>query len=141
MAIYLKESADGSLNLLDVTVIGYSPKFQQQFPSIALSRIIKDRNPEIVIFMGRPNCEHPEGEALCKHIDCIDSIFNGRRSTIGICELVKICLQARRKMSVQNVKRYLSEILKNSNRCSYFATNDSCLSRGYSGGIQDFKCS
>lgn len=89
MAIYLKESADGGLNLLDVTVIGYSPKFQQQLPSIALSRIIKDRNPELVIFMGGPNCEHPEGEALSKHIDCIDSIFNGRRSTIGICELVK----------------------------------------------------
>lgn len=213
------------LNLSDVVAIGFSSKFQQQIPSIALSRIIKERNPETVIFMGGPNCEHPAGEALSKHIDCIDYIFNGRRCTIGICELVKNLLAGtpenieripgvfslrgykdgsnvnfcsanmvnklgieddindviypdynayldskdeyfsqhlqpvlffetsrgcswgeknkcnfcgidgynskHRKMSIQNAKRYLSEVLKYSDRCRYFVATDSCLPREY----------
>lgn len=58
-------------------IIGFTSSVQQQVASLAMARLIKERNPETVIVMGGPNCEYPASKVLVRNVDCVDYVFSG----------------------------------------------------------------
>jgi ribosomal peptide maturation radical SAM protein 1 len=58
-------------------IVGFSSTFQQTTPSLALSRLLKLRNPELKIVFGGANCEGPMGEALHRLFPWIDVVVRG----------------------------------------------------------------
>lgn len=59
------------------TVVGFSTTFQQNVPSIALARRLKERYPDIYIVFGGSNCDDPMGMELLRAVPCIDCIVIG----------------------------------------------------------------
>src|SRR6266487_254657 len=58
-------------------VVGFTSMFAQTAPSLALARLIKDRNPGAVTILGGANCETPMGNILAKNLANIDFVFSG----------------------------------------------------------------
>jgi magnesium-protoporphyrin IX monomethyl ester (oxidative) cyclase len=51
--------------------------FSQNVPNMAMARLIKERNPEVITVMGGANCEAPMGAVLAENIPALDFIFSG----------------------------------------------------------------
>ncbi|MFX0198323.1 MAG: RiPP maturation radical SAM C-methyltransferase [Candidatus Hodarchaeota archaeon] len=58
-------------------VIGFSSVFQQQIPSLALARLLKEKYPELVVVFGGANCEGEMGMALLKNFPFVDAVCTG----------------------------------------------------------------
>lgn len=58
-------------------LVGFSSMFAQNVASMAMARVIKDRNPAVVTVMGGANCESPMGEELVRHVEALDFVFSG----------------------------------------------------------------
>jgi ribosomal peptide maturation radical SAM protein 1 len=58
-------------------VVGLTSMFSQTTPSLALARLIKDRNPRVLILLGGANCEVPMGGVIAKNVPYIDYVFSG----------------------------------------------------------------
>lgn len=63
--------------LADADIVGFSSIFAQNVPSIALARLIKDRNPRAITVMGGANCEAPMGAVLAELVPVVDFVFSG----------------------------------------------------------------
>jgi ribosomal peptide maturation radical SAM protein 1 len=63
--------------LADADIIGFSSMFAQNVPSMALARLIKDRNPNALTVIGGANCEAPMGAVIAELVPAIDFIFSG----------------------------------------------------------------
>lgn len=60
-----------------VDMVGFTSMFSQNVATIAMARLLKARNPDLVIVMGGANCEAPMGRVLADHVDVVDFVFSG----------------------------------------------------------------
>ncbi|HEX6371126.1 MAG TPA: RiPP maturation radical SAM C-methyltransferase [Longimicrobium sp.] len=60
-----------------VDMVGFTSMFSQNVAVLAISRLIKARNPGVVIVVGGANCEGPMGRALVQNAPMIDFVFSG----------------------------------------------------------------
>src|SRR6202046_2470801 len=58
-------------------VIGFTSMFAQNVGSIAMARLIKERNKSAIVVFGGANCETPMGEIVAKNLACVDYVFSG----------------------------------------------------------------
>jgi hypothetical protein len=58
-------------------VVGLTTMFSQTAPSLAMARLIKERNPSTVLLLGGAKCEAPMGAVTAKHAACMDYVFSG----------------------------------------------------------------
>ena len=82
-----RDIRDGMKGLLDVLVdryeldgcqlVGFTSMFQQNVASMAVARVLKDRNPDIVTVLGGANCEAPMGQAIAANIEQLDFVVSG----------------------------------------------------------------
>jgi magnesium-protoporphyrin IX monomethyl ester (oxidative) cyclase len=63
--------------LAHADIIGFTSMFAQNVPSLALARLIKERNPNVTIVMGGANCETPMGPVLVENCPAVDFAFSG----------------------------------------------------------------
>jgi ribosomal peptide maturation radical SAM protein 1 len=63
--------------LAEADVVGFSSMFAQNVPSIALARLIKERNPRVLTVIGGANCEAPMGAVIAELVPAVDFIFSG----------------------------------------------------------------
>jgi len=63
--------------LAEADIVGFSSVFAQNVPSIALARLIKERNPRALTVIGGANCEAPMGAVLAELVPTVDFIFSG----------------------------------------------------------------
>jgi len=58
-------------------IVGFSTVFQQNVPSLALAKLLKARDPSLVIVFGGDNCDGPMGAALHESFPWIDIVVRG----------------------------------------------------------------
>jgi ribosomal peptide maturation radical SAM protein 1 len=58
-------------------VVGFTSMFAQTVPSLAIARLLKERDPEVVTLLGGANCETPMGTAVARNFEMIDYVFSG----------------------------------------------------------------
>lgn len=58
-------------------LVGFTSMFMQNLASIAMARLVKERNPRAVVVMGGANCESPMGPELVKNVAAVDYVFSG----------------------------------------------------------------
>ncbi|GIJ27289.1 RiPP maturation radical SAM protein 1 [Micromonospora qiuiae] len=63
--------------LTEADLLGFSSMFTQNVPSLAVARIVKDRNSAVTTMMGGANCEAPMGAALAENCPQLDFVFSG----------------------------------------------------------------
>ncbi|GAA2583654.1 RiPP maturation radical SAM C-methyltransferase [Actinomadura fulvescens] len=63
--------------LLEADLVGFTSMFQQNVPSFAMARRIKERDPSVVTVIGGANCEAPMGQEIARNIPQIDYVFSG----------------------------------------------------------------
>lgn len=61
----------------EAELVGFTSMFSQNVASFAMAKMLKDRNPDVVITMGGANCETPMGEVLVKNVPQLDFVFSG----------------------------------------------------------------
>lgn len=64
-------------DLATADIVGFTSMFAQNVASLALARLIKERNPDATIVMGGANCETPMGAVLVESFPAIDFVFSG----------------------------------------------------------------
>lgn len=64
-------------DLARADIVGFTSMFAQNVASLALARLIKERNPNATTVMGGANCETPMGAVLIEHSPFIDFVFSG----------------------------------------------------------------
>jgi len=64
-------------HLADADIVGFSSMFAQNVPSIALARLVKERNPRALTVIGGANCEAPMGAVLAEFVPALDFVFSG----------------------------------------------------------------
>jgi len=63
--------------LASADIIGFTSMFAQNVSSLALARLIKERNPSTTIIIGGANCETPMGAVLVQNCPVVDFAFSG----------------------------------------------------------------
>ncbi len=63
--------------LLDVDLIGFTSLFSQTLASIAMARLLKERNPTVRTIIGGPTCDAVMGMELAAHVPVLDAVFSG----------------------------------------------------------------
>lgn len=58
-------------------LVGISSMFSQNMASFTLARLIKERNPDVIVVMGGANCETPMGQEIVKNVASVDYVFAG----------------------------------------------------------------
>jgi magnesium-protoporphyrin IX monomethyl ester (oxidative) cyclase len=71
------EGLVGKYEIDRADVVGFTSMFSQTVSSIAMARIIKKRNPNVITLLGGANCESPMGQEIAKNIEHIDFVFSG----------------------------------------------------------------
>lgn len=64
-------------DLASYDVVGFTSMFAQTAGSVALARMIKQRNPAAVTVIGGANCEPPMGRELAAGVPVLDFVFQG----------------------------------------------------------------
>ncbi len=64
-------------HLADADIVGFTSMFAQNVPTIALARLIKERNPAALTLIGGANCEAPMGAVIAELVPAVDFIFSG----------------------------------------------------------------
>lgn len=60
-----------------VDMVGLTSMFTQNVACMAMARLIKERNPRVVVVMGGANCEAPMGRTIVDHVPAVDFVFSG----------------------------------------------------------------
>jgi magnesium-protoporphyrin IX monomethyl ester (oxidative) cyclase len=58
-------------------VVGFTSMFSQNVAVLGMARLIKARNPDVLVVVGGANCEGPMGRALIQHAPMVDFVFSG----------------------------------------------------------------
>lgn len=58
-------------------VIGFSSTFQQNVPSLAMAKAVKELAPHIPVLFGGGNCDAPMGPALQRNFPFVDYVISG----------------------------------------------------------------
>jgi ribosomal peptide maturation radical SAM protein 1 len=64
-------------SMASADVVGFTSMFAQTVPSVAMARLIKNVNPDVITIMGGANCEAPMGAAIADNFRALDYIFSG----------------------------------------------------------------
>jgi ribosomal peptide maturation radical SAM protein 1 len=85
-ASFLSTAADEILSAHPV-VVGFTTTFSQTVPSLALARLLKSRDPDVVVVFGGANCDAELGVALHRLYDEVDYVVQGdaERTFAGLC--------------------------------------------------------
>lgn len=75
-------------------VVGFTTAFSQNVPSLVLARLLKARDPHLVIVFGGANCDGPMGVALHRAFPWIDVVVRGEAERI-LPDLVQDLLAGR----------------------------------------------
>ncbi len=59
------------------SIVGFSSTFEQNMPSLAIVKRLKEISPEIIIVIGGSNMTQPMGKALSDIVPLIDYVFSG----------------------------------------------------------------
>jgi ribosomal peptide maturation radical SAM protein 1 len=73
---YIERMADEVL-ALNPDFVGFTSTFMQNVASLALARVLKERDPRIITAMGGANCDGPQGAALHRNFSFVDFIIRG----------------------------------------------------------------
>lgn len=57
--------------------VGFTSMFSQHVACLAMARLIKARNPGVVVLLGGANCESVMGRELIEHAPMVDFVFSG----------------------------------------------------------------
>lgn len=98
---FLATAADRIL-ALGPKIVGFTSIFQQQVPSLALAKMLKQHDPNIQIIFGGANCESVMGAALARCFDFIDAVVSGQADLI-VVELIEKLLARKAVDSIQGV--------------------------------------
>src|SRR5262249_48939581 len=63
-------------------VVGFTTAFSQNVPSLVLARLLKARDPALVVVFGGANCDGPMGVALHRAFSWIDVVVRGEAERI-----------------------------------------------------------
>jgi ribosomal peptide maturation radical SAM protein 1 len=63
--------------------VGFTSTFSQTFPSLALARFLKDREPNLPIVFGGANCDGPMGKKLHELYPWIDVVVRGESERVA----------------------------------------------------------
>jgi ribosomal peptide maturation radical SAM protein 1 len=63
-------------------VIGFTTTFSQNVPSLVLTKLLKERDPSLVVVFGGANCDGPMGAALHRTFPWIDVVVRGEAEAI-----------------------------------------------------------
>jgi len=80
--------------LAEADIVGFSSVFAQHVPSMALARLIKDRNPKVLTVIGGANCEAPMGAVIAELVpEILTILISSRRSArmMRSCRSVMSC--------------------------------------------------
>jgi magnesium-protoporphyrin IX monomethyl ester (oxidative) cyclase len=58
-------------------MVGFTSMFSQNVAVLAMARLIKKRNPNVVVVVGGANCEAPMGREIVDHSSVVDFVFSG----------------------------------------------------------------
>jgi ribosomal peptide maturation radical SAM protein 1 len=58
-------------------VVGFTTSFSQNVPSLALAKLLKERDPGVTIVFGGGNCDGPMGAALHRAFPWVDVVVRG----------------------------------------------------------------
>ena len=61
----------------EARVVGFTSMFQETLAACAFARLLKRRNPELLVVIGGSSCESPAGDELVSRIPDIDYAFSG----------------------------------------------------------------
>jgi ribosomal peptide maturation radical SAM protein 1 len=64
-------------------VVGLSTTFQQNVPSLALARRLKERDPDLKIVLGGANCAGVMGPALLQAFPWVDAVVSGEAERVA----------------------------------------------------------
>jgi ribosomal peptide maturation radical SAM protein 1 len=65
-------------------IVGFSTTFQQNVPSLVLSKMLKERRPNLRIVFGGANCEGEMGQALHRVFPWIDVVVRGEGERVVV---------------------------------------------------------
>jgi ribosomal peptide maturation radical SAM protein 1 len=75
-----------------VDLVGFTSMFSQNAATLAMARMIKARNPGVVVVVGGANCEAPMGRELLDNAPVLDFVFSGP-SLRSFPELVRCLME------------------------------------------------
>lgn len=75
-------------------IVGFSSVFQQNVPSLVLSKMLKQLDPSLTIVFGGDNCEGPMGAALHRSFPWVDMVVRGEGERV-LVELARDVLAGR----------------------------------------------
>ncbi|HKS30085.1 MAG TPA: RiPP maturation radical SAM C-methyltransferase [Pyrinomonadaceae bacterium] len=96
---YLGEIVD-KYRLDEADVVGLTSVFSQSVGCLSLARKIKERNPQVTVVMGGPNCDSPMGEEYIKHAEQLDYVFSGP-ALKSFPEFIQHCVDEERERCEQ----------------------------------------
>ena len=82
---------------LEPRIVGCTSTFQQNVPSLALLRRLRERAPHILTMIGGANCETEMGYATHRHFDWVDFVVSGEADGF-FTELVGAALEHGREL-------------------------------------------
>jgi ribosomal peptide maturation radical SAM protein 1 len=88
--------------LLKPRIVGFTSTFQQQVPSLALARRIKEVAPEVFVVFGGANCEGVMGAEVVRQFGFIDAVVSGEGDLV-FPELVRRVLEGESYADLQGV--------------------------------------
>lgn len=65
------------------SVVGFTSTFAQTVPSLALAKVLRQRDPRVKLVMGGSNCEGPMGAALHRLFPWIDVVVRGEAEHVA----------------------------------------------------------
>ncbi len=63
-------------------IVGFTTMFEQNLPSLALAKRLKERHPDKIIVMGGANCAGPMGRQLHQAFPFLDFVFTGEADLV-----------------------------------------------------------
>jgi ribosomal peptide maturation radical SAM protein 1 len=87
---FLESCARGILEAAP-RVVGFTSVFTQNVPSLALAKLLKDRDPSISIVFGGSNCDGPMGAAIHRSFPWVDVVVRGEAERILPELIVDLC--------------------------------------------------
>jgi ribosomal peptide maturation radical SAM protein 1 len=88
---YMDELID-KYKLDQAGIIGFTSMFMQNGATLAMSRKVKQRNPNVITVMGGANCEFPMGKVLVERVKDINFVFSGP-ALKNFPEFVEACVE------------------------------------------------
>jgi ribosomal peptide maturation radical SAM protein 1 len=58
-------------------LVGFTSMFMQNAATFAMAKLLKQRNPRVLVVIGGANCEHPMGSVIARCVPEIDFVFSG----------------------------------------------------------------